>query len=593
MSTPDETTSLLHSEQNEYGVGANRDVLVDSPHQETPTKTPTRAAATTDIEANETVPSENDTRYPPKIKTSSLIKVIAVLMIGLFTSSVDGSLVLATHPRIASEFNALEDSSWLFIAFLLAGVATQVLYAKLSDVYGRRYMLVFCYALFGIGCAIIGIAQSMWHVVLGRVLSGSGGSGMASLAMVLITDLIPLRDVASWLGYINIVSTTGRSIGGPLGGILADTVGWRWSFAGQAPLFAIASIASILVIPNTKAPESQRGDVKGLKAWLSRIDFAGSTLFGSGILLLMLPIEIGGVKVPWTHPIVYGLFGAGIIVLAVFVINEARWAEKPAFPLRLLVHKDILLSYFSLCCIAGAQTSVRLLSISHILIGLTQDDTQLMYFVPLYFQVTGGVSNTVAGLHLVPAVMGNAVGGVVAGQFIRRTGRYKAVILGSSLCASIGYALLVARWLGNTNWGESLYIVFGGFGSGMAGSAVFVSIQAVVEPEHKAVANSGLQLAMPIGMLLGVTAGSAVMLDVLQRVLNDRLLDIGLSPENRVEIIKKSIANVDYVRQLPSSIKDIVVGGYVVGLRASFVVILVFSVTGLVAGSFLRERRLK
>ncbi|KAI0968701.1 major facilitator superfamily transporter [Xylaria arbuscula] len=571
MSVPDETTSLLHSEQNGNGVSANRDDLVDSPHQETPTKTPTRVESTTDIEANEAAPSENDTSEPPKIKTSSLIKVVAVLMIGLFTSSVDGSLVLATHPRIASEFNALEDSSWLFIAFLLAGVATQVLYAKLSDVYGRRYMLVFCYVLFGIGC---GVAQSMWHVVLGRVLSGSGGSGMASLAMVLITDLIPLRNVASWLGYINIISTTGRSIGGPLGGILADTVGWRWSFAGQAPLLAIASIASILVIPNTKAPESQRGDVKGLKAWLSRIDFAGSILFGSGILLLMLPIEIGGVKVPWTHPIVYGLFGAGIIVLTVFVINEARWAEKPAFPLRLLVHKDILLSYFSLCCIAGAQTS-------------------LMYFVPLYFQVTGGVSNTVAGLHLVPAVMGNAVGGVVAGQFIRRTGRYKAVIIGSSLCASIGYALLVARWLGDTNWGESLYIIFGGFGSGMAGSAVFVSIQAVVEPEHKAVANSGMQLAMPIGMLLGVTAGSAVMLDVLQRVLNDRLLRIGLRPENRAEIIKKSIANVDYVRQLPASIKDIVVGGYVVGLRASFVVILVFSVTGLVAGSFLRERRLK
>ncbi|KAI1421897.1 major facilitator superfamily transporter [Xylaria sp. FL1777] len=574
MSSPDETTSLLHSGKNGNGISADRDALLDFPRQELPTETSTLRDTSADIEANGVAPSADDTNGDAKITTSSFMKVVAVLMIGLFTSSVDGSLVLATHPRIASEFNALEDSSWLFISFLLGGVATQVLYAKLSDVYGRRVMLVFCYGLFGIGCAIIGISQSMWHAVLGRVLSGSGGSGMANLALVLITDLIPLRNVASWLGYINIVSTTGRSIGGPLGGFLADTVGWRWSFAGQAPLLAIAMIASMLFIPNTKAPESERGNVKGLKAWLSRIDFAGSILFGTGILLLMLPIEIGGVKVPWTHPIVFGLLGAGVVVLGIFVINEARWAEKPAFPLRLIVHKDILMSYSALCCIAGAQTS-------------------LMYFVPLYFQVTGGVSNTVAGLHLVPAVAGNAVGGVVAGQFIRRTGGYKAVILGSSLFASIGYALLVIRWLGNTNWWESLYIVFGGFGSGMAGSAVFVSINAVVEPAHKAVATSGLQLAMPIGMLLGVTAGSAVMLDVLQRVLDKKLLDIGLSPESRAEIIKKSIANVDYIRQLPPSLENIVVGGYVVGLRASFVVVLVFSLAGLAAGSFLRERRLK
>ncbi|KAI3335759.1 major facilitator superfamily transporter [Ustulina deusta] len=567
MSSPDETTSLLHSDQNGDEVSADRNALVGSPHQESPTKIPA------DIEANEVFPCSNDTTSPPKIATSSFIKVVAVLMIGLFTSSADTSLVLATHPRIASEFNALEDSSWLFISFLLGGVATQVLYAKLSDVYGRRVMLVLCYALFGIGCAIIGLSQSMWHAVLGRVLSGSGGSGMANLALVLTTDLIPLRDVASWLGYINIVSTAGRSIGGPLGGFLADRVGWRWSFAGQAPLFAAAMIASSLVIPNTKAPESERSDTKGLKAWLSRIDFAGSILLGTGVLLLMLPIEIGGVKVPWTHPIVFGLFGAGILVLGIFVVNEARWAERPAFPLRLIMHRDISLSYIAICCIVGAQTS-------------------LMYFVPLYFQITGGVSSTLAGLHLVPGVVGNAVGGLVAGHFIRRTGGYKAVILASSLFASIGYALLIIRWSGNTNWWESLYIFLGGFGAGMAGSAVFVSINAVVEPAHKAVANSGLQLAMPIGMLLGVTAGSAVMLDVLQRVLDKKLLDVGLSLESRTEIIKKSIANVDYIRQLPPSLGDIVVGGYVVGLRASFAVVLVFSLTGLAAGSLLRERRL-
>ncbi|KAI0440589.1 major facilitator superfamily transporter [Xylaria telfairii] len=573
MPSPDETTSLLHSGQNGNAVDTHNDITItDSPLQ-IPVKTPTLDDTAKDIEANEVNPCSNDATGPPKISLTSLTQVVAVLMIGLFTASVDGSLILATHPRIASEFDALEDSSWLFVSFLLGGVATQVLYAKLSDIYGRRAMLVFCYGLFGTGCAMIGLSQSMWQVILGRVLSGSAASGMASLVLVLTTDLIPLREVASWLGYINIVGTTGRSVGGPLGGFLADQVGWRWSFSGQAPLFAIAMIASILVIPNTKAPESQRGNSKGLKAWLSRIDFVGSLLLGVGVLLCMLPIEIGGVKIPWTHPLVAGLFSAGILTLVVFAINEARWAEQPAFPLQLIMNRDILSPYVAMCCIAGAQTS-------------------LMYFVPLYFQVTSGASNTVAGLHLVPAVVGNAVGGLVAGYFIRRTGNYKAVILGSSLFASIGYLLLVIRWFGHTNWWESMYIVLGGFGAGMSGSAVFVSLNAVVEPAHKAVVTSGIQLAIPIGMLLGVTAGSAVMLDVVQRVLDKRLFEIGLDLESRTEIIKKSIASVDYIRQLPRYLEDIVIGGYVVGLRASFVVVLVISLTGLAAGCLLRQRRL-
>ncbi|KAI3317826.1 MFS general substrate transporter [Xylariaceae sp. AK1471] len=570
MSLPNETTSLLHSDQNGDAVGADQGLFADSPHQEIPTKILTIGEPGTDIEANEVVPCSSSTIDPPEIGTSSLIQVVAVLMIGLFTSSIDGSLILATHPRIASEFNALEDSSWLFISFLLAGVATQVLYAKLSDIYGRKVVLVFCYALFGTGC---GVSQSMWHVVLGRVLSGSGGSGMASLALVLTTDLIPLRDVASWLGYINIVGTTGRSLGGPLGGFLADRVGWRWSFLGQAPLFAAAIIASILVIPNTKAPVSETSNAKGLKSWLSRVDLSGSLLLGAAVLLLMLPIEIGGVKVPWTHPIVLGLFGAGFLTLGVFVVNEARWAEEPAFPLRLIKHRDIFSSYLVICFLAAAQTS-------------------LMYFVPLYFQVTAGASNTVAGFHLVPAVVGNAIGGLVSGHLIQRTGGYKTVILASSLSASIAYSLLIIRWLGNTNWWESLYIVPGGFGAGMVSSAVFVSINAVVEPAHKAVVTSGLQLAIPIGMLLGVASSSAVMLDVLQKALDQKLFDIGLSLENRTEIIKKSIANVDYIRHLPESLRDIVISGYVVALRASFSVILGFSVASLLAGLFLRERRL-
>lgn len=146
MSTPHETTSLLHNGHIRDVVGVDRVASADPPHLENPTKILTLGDPGTDLEASEVVPCTSNTTEPPEISTSSLIQVVAVLMIGrpppllidymlhkltivkgLFTSNIDSSLILATHPRIASEFNALEDSSWLFVGFLLAGVATQVL----------------------------------------------------------------------------------------------------------------------------------------------------------------------------------------------------------------------------------------------------------------------------------------------------------------------------------------------------------------------------------------------------------------------------------------------------------------------------------
>ncbi|KAI1320501.1 MFS general substrate transporter [Xylariaceae sp. FL0255] len=535
-----------------------------------------------DIEANENSTISAIENATPKLRTSSLMQIIAVLAIGLFASNLDTFLVIATHPEIASEFNALKDSSWIFVSFLLAGAATQVLYAKLSDVYGRMYILVFCYALFGIGC---GLSRSLWQVVLGRILSGSGGSGMASLVLVLTTDLIPLQDVAAWLGYVNIISTTARSLGGPVGGLLADQVGWRWSFLGQVPFFIVAILASLIVIPNTKAPATDSDDVGlSIKSVLSRLDLSGSLLLGLAILLIMLPLEIGGQRVAWTHPFIYGLFAAGFATLGLFIVNEARWAKEPAIPLTLLGDRDIIASYMVICSITAAQTS-------------------LLYFIPIYFQVTAGVSNTVAGLHLVPSVVGNTIGGLVAGSLIKRTGGYKTLVLASSVLISLGSLLLLLRWSGHTTWWESMYIVPCGFANGMGWPAVIISITAVVEPSHRAVVSSGLQLVTPVAMILGVAASSAVMLGVLQKSLAKKLTEIGLDDEIRDKVASFPYAHRSLPRCSSPVERSFKTRRPMLGISKSFRdklrkvlylgTVLAMALMGLIGGLFLRQRNLE
>ncbi|KAJ4287750.1 hypothetical protein N0V90_012454 [Kalmusia sp. IMI 367209] len=133
--------------------------------------------------------SDEETGLSTGFAQSSIGQVVLVLLIGVFISNADGSILMATHPIIASEFDALHDSSWLLTSFGLAAAAIQPIHGKMSDIYGRKKLLLVAYVLFAVGCTIVGVGQSMTHLILGRVISGLGASGMTALVSILITDL--------------------------------------------------------------------------------------------------------------------------------------------------------------------------------------------------------------------------------------------------------------------------------------------------------------------------------------------------------------------------------------------------------------------
>lgn len=151
-----------------------------------------------------------------------------MLLIGVFMSQADATLVLATYGTISSEFNDLESGSWLISAYVLAQSCAQPLYGKLSDIYGRKACLQASYVLFALGTLGVGLGQSMGQVIASRAVQGAGGAGMVCLVSILITDLVPMHEVATLRSYVNVVQTVGRSCGGAVGGYLAQVLGWRW-----------------------------------------------------------------------------------------------------------------------------------------------------------------------------------------------------------------------------------------------------------------------------------------------------------------------------------------------------------------------------
>ncbi|OCK86845.1 MFS general substrate transporter [Cenococcum geophilum 1.58] len=515
---------------------------------------------------------------PEFLDRGAVLRIILVLLIAVFIFHADHSLVLATHPTIGSEFNALAWSSWLFTSFGLAGAATQAVFGKLSDIYGRKPIILLSYAGFAIGCLIVAVGRSMLAVILGRVLSGSVGAGMTVLVSITISDLVPIRESGAWRAYVNVVATAGRSFGGPLGGWLADAVGWRWSFGCQVPMLAVAIFLCWRTVPSNLAGRSSNkssGNEEQLNTSgkLARIDFLGSSLLAIFILLLLLPLELGGEKVPWSHPLIPGLFAAAAISLVLFVLVEKRWTEEPVLDLDLFKQRDAVLGFLIMAFQCAAQVGV-------------------VFCVPLYFQVTQKASNSEAGVHLLPSVVGSVVGGVFSGYFIKKTGRYKWLIYLSMLSGVFSYSLLLARWHGKTNWLESLYILLGGLGMGTAHSVLFVSTQASVDPDQASAAVSTLLLSNAVGIIIGVACLSAAMKEMLRRSLEAKLRSLGLDAATRLDIMSKAVSSVEYAYKAKGEIGKAIVSSYVDGLLYAYGLALFFIAAGFFLALFLRERKL-
>ncbi|KAJ6100452.1 hypothetical protein N7499_000082 [Penicillium canescens] len=506
---------------------------------------------------------QSQTAEPKAKALAGVGTIIAVLLLGEFISNADATLVMAAAGRISSEFNRLRDASWLSTGYTLGLCAAQPMYGKLSDIYGRRPLLLISYFLFAVGCILSGIGSQMWIVVLGRSISGMGGAGIMTVSSVVITDIVPKREIASWRAYVNIAMTLGRSLGGPMGGWLSDTIGWRWLFILQAPFLALAALLVVL-----KLNVAEKIDPNSKDSKLAKIDFLGTSLLGSSIIAMTLLLDQGGKSFPWYSWWTALLGSGGISLLVAFVLVEAYVAREPIFNLRILRRPNVSAAYT---------------------IGALQITAQLgmLFSVPLYFQVTQRASTTAAGGHLVPAVVGNTLGSLVAGIFIRRTGHYKSLLIAAGLVASISYILLFLRWEGNTGFWESLYILPGGLGTGIASASAFVAMTALLPPEEVAMATAGYMLLIGFSMTAGVTTSNSVLGMEFQRELRKNLQGPGSE-----KVIKRAMADTNYIAHLTGKVRDIVITCYVSGLKHTYLVSLACSLLASFTGLFIHHHQL-
>jgi MFS family permease len=430
----------------------------------------------------------------------------------------------------------------------------------LTDIYSRRWGLVFSNIFFALGNLICGLAQTQWAIILGRVVAGVGGGGLTAISTFVTSDLIPLRKRGVWQGIGNICYGAGMGLGGVFGGWINDTLGWRWAFLLQIPFLVVSCI---LVIFTVNIPVKVTD-----KARIKRVDFIGAFTLVVTLVTLLLGLNTGGNQVPWTHPIVLVSLPLSAVFLGVFIYVEAYIATEPVIPVKLLLDRTV-----ASACLTNWFTTMAVFG--------------LLFYLPVYFQVQG-LSATAAGVRLIPQAIGTSIGSLGSGFIMRGTGRYKLLNYAVMALQVLSAALICTLNLDTPVWLPFVYFFLGGVAYGSMLTITLVALISAVDHQHHAVVTSASYAFRSTGSTIGITVASAVLQNTLKTGLWSRFGE----REHASEIISRLRDSLDEIHKLPPDWIPGVLDSYMNSLRAVFVTLLGLTILGAMVSIAMREHKL-
>ncbi len=347
-----------------------------------------------------TAEPQPDQRLAPLVATLLVVSLLGALEITIVGSS------LATLVR---DLGGVSSIGWVVTAYVLAAtVATPVL-GQLGDIRGRRPVFLASLAVFVVGTAVCGLAPSVGVLVLARLLQGVGSAGTSLLSMTILADVLPPRRRPQIMSLLASVFAIATIVGPLVGGVLTDTVGWRWGFLGIVPLGLAALVASVRVIP------------AGVRRASSSFDTAGAVMVGvvltAFIALLAVAPTVGWLSAP------VALLAATFAVVGGLAVRHELRADHPVLPLR-LTRDRIVVGALVLAVVHGG--------------GLLA----VIAYLPAYTQLHYGTSATVAGAVPLSLVVGLLISSNGAGALIARTGRYRVYPIAGSALAVVALVSL-------------------------------------------------------------------------------------------------------------------------------------------------------
>lgn len=436
------------------------------------------------------------------------IFVMIAVMSSIFLAALDQSIVGTALPRIVEQFNGLSELSWVVTAYLLTSTITIPISGKLSDIFGRRKMILAGILIFVIGSMLTGLSWNMGSLIAFRALQGVGGGIIFSSSFAIIGDLFAPAERAKWQGLFGAVFGISSVIGPLLGGFLTDNASWRWCFYINVPIGVVAYMLIYKFLPTIVAKGADK-----------KIDFGGAVLLTGGLGSLLLALSWGGVKYPWSSWQIVSLFIAAVVLIAALIKWESKH-EDPIIPLSIFKNNIFRVSVIML-----------------FLIGIAMFGA--IIYLPLFAQLVQGASATNSGIILLPLVFSLAIASIVSGQIISRIGKYKvlAIIGAFTTTASLFW---LSTLTATSNHSETVMRMIPlGIGIGITMPLFNLVVQNAFPQKMLGVASSSSQLFRGIGSVVGV----AVMGTYLNHSLTQQLQAVSGSPF--VQNLKQTGASLD------------------------------------------------
>ncbi|MEU2435238.1 MFS transporter [Streptomyces rubradiris] len=493
-----------------------------------------------------------------------IMEALSGLLLGMFVAILSSTIVSNALPEIIGDLGGGQSAyTWVVTAALLSMTAATPLWGKLADLYSKKALVQIALVIYVVASMAAGLSQNPGMLITFRVFQGIGVGGLSALAQIVMAAMISPRERGRYSGYLGATFAV-ATVGGPLlGGVITDTswLGWRWCFYVGVPFAIIA----LIVLQKTLHLPVVKRQVK--------VDWGGATLIAAAVSLLLVWVTFAGDKYDWLSWQTYAMVGGSIVLGALFVLAESK-ASEPIIPLRLFKNRTITLA-----------------SLASLFVGIAMFSGTV--FFSQYFQLARDKSPTMSGVMTIPMIGGLFVSSTVSGQFITRTGRWKAWLVSGGVLVTAGLLLLGGIRYDTDYWKMAIFMALLGLGIGMMMQNLVLATQNQVAPSDLGSASSTVTFFRSLGGAVGVSALGAVMSRRITHYVQDGVS--ALDPKSQAALAggsgsSDSIPDMD---KLPAPIRTLMESAYGHGIADVFLIAGCLAAVAFLITLFIKEVPLK
>jgi EmrB/QacA subfamily drug resistance transporter len=426
-------------------------------------------------------------------------------MAGVFVAALEATAVATAMPTAIAELGGVARYSWVFSAYLLTSTTTVPLYGKLADLYGRLRVFHVAMALFLLGTALSGMARSLDQLIAFRALQGLGAGGLTPISSTILGDIYTLEERGRVQGLFSGVWGLSSVVGPALGGVLTDTLSWRWVFYVNIPF----GLAASLMLGRYLKERTERRE--------HSLDVFGTIALTLSITLFLAALLEGSENWGWTDARTLGAFGGAAVAFAWFVRQERR-SPEPMLPVDLLFKRRLIAA-------ANAGSAV----VGTLLLAGTA-------YVPMFAQGVLGGTATSAGTTLTPMLIAWPLAALYSGRALLGLG-YRPLVIAGAVAALAGTGVLASLGAGSSSAMLALSMALVGLGLGLMNTPFLVSVQNAVPWGQRGTVTSANQFFRTIGGAIAVAVLGAVLNARVAPLLGGGLsINAALNPEQRAHL---------------------------------------------------------